>query len=185
MVYGGIDPSLTGSGISIIREDYSIVSLMKLSTPAVGVERLYHLQLKFLESIAEFEKDISFICIERAAYHETGRLWNLGQWAGIFYLDLYKKGIPFIEVAPLQLKKYVSAVGKNQGKEVVMLDVFKNFKEEIRDADLADAYVLSRIAHDYYFKYVLKKPMKQLKKYQVEVLNKLFKENTKSVKELL
>lgn len=178
MLVAGIDPSLTGSGIAILREDYSIAALTKLSTPAMGVERLYHLQLKFLEAISAFEKDIVCVCIERAAFRETGRLWNLGQWAGIFYLDLYKKGLPFIEVSPLQLKKYVSSVGKNMGKEVVMLDVYRNFNEEIRDADLADAYVLARIARDYYL------GEKNLKKHQLEVLSKLNKENN-LIKKLL
>jgi crossover junction endodeoxyribonuclease RuvC len=184
MKFVGIDPSLTGTGIAVIKEDYSIVTLEKLSTPSTGVERLYHLQLKFLELLSTCENEIIFTCIERAAYHETGRLWSLGQWAGVFYLDLFKKGIKFLEVSPLQLKKYVSSIGKNMGKEVVILDVFKNFQEEIRDPDLADAYVLSRIARDYHYKFELGHAEKKLKQYQIDVLDKMFKENI-SFKELL
>ena len=180
----GIDPSLTGTGLSVIDDNYTIIQLGSLSTPVVGVERLYHLQIKFLNFLSTFEKDIQFCCIEGAALRESGKLWSLGQWAGIFYLDLYKKGIPFIEAAPLQLKKYVSSVGKNMGKEVVMLDVFKNFGEEIRNSDEADAYVLSRIARDYYYKYVVKDPCDQLKKYQIEVLNKI-NENHRVVGKLI
>lgn len=119
------------------------------------------------------------MCIEGAAYRETGKIFHLGQWAGVFYLDLYKLGIPFIEVAPTQLKKYVSSVGKNTGKETVILDVFKNFNEEIRDSDLADAYVLARISRDYYCGKILNEDIDYLKKHQKEVLAKLYKSNTK------
>jgi Holliday junction resolvasome RuvABC endonuclease subunit len=97
----------------------------------------------------------------------------LGQWAGIIYLELYKRSLDFTVVAPMQLKKYVSAIGKNQGKQVVMLDVFKNFGEEIRDNDLADAYVLARIAHDFYG-LCNEAELPNIKKYQLEVLDKLF-----------
>lgn len=179
MLFLGIDPSLNSSGLSVIDDSYSIVDLLKLSTPTVGVERLYHLQLKFLEFLEKHKSNISFVCIEGAAYRESGRIWHLGQWAGIFYLDLYKRGIEFIEAAPSQLKKYVSSVGKNTGKETVILDVFKNFNEEIRDPDLADAYVLSRIARDYYYNKITGLEIEDLKKHQREVLNKLHKSNVK------
>lgn len=171
MLFGGIDPSLTGSGFVILDEFCKIVDKIKLSTPTVGVERLYHLELKLLEFLDKYPQ-IKLICIEGAAYRETGRIFHIGQWSGIHQLTLYKRGIPFFEVAPLQLKKYVSGVGKNQGKETIMLDVFKNFGEEIRDNDIADAYVLSKVAHDYFFMYSLNKRV-ELKKYQVEVLKKL------------
>ena len=171
----GIDPSLTGSGLSVVNDNYAILEVTKLSTPTVGVERLYHLQLKFLEFLKRHGSTAKFVCVEGAAYRETGKIFNLGQWAGIFYLDLYKWGIPFIEVTPLQLKKYVSGVGKNTGKETVILDVFKNFNEEIRDSDMADAYVLSRVARDFYYNKILNKEVESLKKYQREVLAKLEK----------
>lgn len=168
----GIDPSLTGSGLVLIDESYNVLEMIKLFTPAMGVERLFHLQNKLLEVLNRCTT-IRQICIEGPALRETGRIFDLGQWAGILYLELYKQGLDFTIVAPLQLKKYVSAIGKNQGKQVVILDVFKNFGEEIRDNDLADAYVLARIAHDFYGLCNNSKP-KDIKKYQLEVLNKLF-----------
>jgi crossover junction endodeoxyribonuclease RuvC len=168
----GIDPSLTGTGLVLINEDYSIRDMIKLFTPALGVERLFHLQNKLLEVLDKYTT-IRQICVEGPALRETGRIFDLGQWAGILYLELYKRGIHFTVVAPLQLKKYVSAIGKNQGKQVVILDVFKNFGEEIRDNDLADAYVLARIAHDFYG-LCNEAELKNIKKYQLEVLNKLF-----------
>ena len=168
----GIDPSLTNSGLVFIDDSYAIIDMIKFHVSAVGVERLFHLQNKLLEVLDKYTT-IRQICVEGPALRETGRIFDLGQWAGILYLELYKRGIHFTVVAPLQLKKYVSAIGKNQGKQVVILDVFKNFGEEIRDNDLADAYVLARIAHDFYG-LCNEAELKNIKKYQLEVLNKLF-----------
>jgi len=168
----GIDPSLTNSGLVFIDDSYAIIDMIKFNVSATGVERLFHLQNKLLEVLDKYTT-IRQICVEGPAYRETGKIFELGQWAGILYLELYKRGIHFTVVAPLQLKKYVSAIGKNQGKQVVILDVFKNFGEEIRDNDLADAYVLARIAHDFYG-LCNEAELKDIKKYQLEVLNKLF-----------
>jgi len=168
----GIDPSLTNSGLVFIDDSYAIIDMIKFNVSATGVERLFHLQNKLLEVLDKYTT-IRQICVEGPALRETGRIFDLGQWAGILYLELYKRGIHFTVVAPLQLKKYVSAIGKNQGKQVVILDVFKNFGEEIRDNDLADAYVLARIAHDFYG-LCNEAELKDIKKYQLEVLNKLF-----------
>jgi Holliday junction resolvasome RuvABC endonuclease subunit len=171
-IYLGIDPSLTGSGLVLINEDYSILDMIKFSTPAMGVERLFHLQNKLLEVLNKYTT-IRQICVEGPALRETGKIFDLGQWAGIIYLELYKRSLDFTVVAPMQLKKYVSAIGKNQGKQIVILDVFKNFGEEIRDNDLADAYVLARIAHDFYG-LCNEAELPNIKKYQLEVLDKLF-----------
>ena len=86
---------------------------------------------------------------------------------------------------PLQLKKYVSGVGKNQGKSMIMLDVYKNFGEEIRDNDIADAYVLARICRDYYCMVNAGVGELDLKKYQLEVLEKLEQSIEKEDKSLL
>ena len=182
-MFVGIDPSLTGTGLILLAEDATIIIANKFSTPAMGVERLYHLENKLLEFLDSY-KDIKLVCIEGGAYRETGRIFDLGEWSGVLKLNLYKKGIPVIPAAPLQLKKFVSGVGINQGKEVIILDVFKNFKEEIRDADIADAYVLARMARAYHYLFISKKYIK-LKKYQLEVLKKIHEEHTGTIKKLI
>lgn len=182
-MFVGIDPSLQGTGLTLLSEDAKIVITKKFSTPAIGVERLYHLENKLLDFLDSY-KDVKLVCIESGAYRETGRIFDLGEWSGVLKLNLYKKGVPIIPAAPLQLKKFVSGVGKNQGKETIILDVFKNFKEEIRDADIADAYVLARIARAYHYLFIEKKTI-NLKKYQLEVLKKIHKEHAENTKTLI
>lgn len=172
----GIDASLGSTGISLIDEDYKVVELDILSTPTRGVERLYHLEIKFLSILDKYKKQISLATIEGGAYREEGRIYDLGMWAGIIQLNLFKAGIDCVTIAPLQLKKYVTGRGKSEGKQIIMLDIFKHWKEEIRDDNKADAYVLSRIAHDYYLKFRKNKKL-VFEKYQEEVLKKLYKEN--------
>jgi len=126
---------------------------------------------------------MGLICIEGAAYRESGKIYELGQWAGIVYLTLYKLSLEPLIVAPLQLKKYVSGKGKNKGKETILLDVFRNFGEEIRCSDIADAYVLARIAHDFFH---FESIQRSLFQYQIEVIKKLrHRLNEQRKKELL
>lgn len=171
MLFLGADLSLTGSGLVVVDEDGSVVAMEKFTTGAVGVERLYLLE-ELLQEFLKKHKGISYCCIEGAAMRETGRLFDIGEWAGIFKLVLFKAGIHYIIAAPLQLKKFISGTGENKGKAVVMLDVYKNYGVEMRDDNLADGFVLSQIARSFYFTYVDKQGV-TLKKHQEEVLKKI------------
>jgi crossover junction endodeoxyribonuclease RuvC len=137
-----------------------------------NVERLFFLTNLFIEFLSKY--DITYCCIESPAYgSEAGHLFELGEWAGIVKLELFKKGIPFMLVAPNQLKKYVSGSGQSK-KQTIILDVYKNFGEEIRQDDIADAYVLARISRDYFVSYE-KDVVIQFQEYQKEVLKALRK----------
>jgi Holliday junction resolvasome RuvABC endonuclease subunit len=175
----GIDPSLTGTGLSLIDINGTIVDTKKLSTPVTGVERLFHLRnnLKYFLEQHIINNTIQLYCIEGGAFREQGRIFHLGEWSGIIKLLLYDLGVLGLSVAPLQLKKFVSGVGKNTGKETIILDVYKNFNEEIRDNDIADAYVLSQISRYYYIytsdfknEYSL-----QMKKHQKDIISTIQK----------
>jgi len=171
----GCDLSLTSSGLVVIDDNYNIVKSALLSTPFTGVERLAYLRDRLKEFLLEYQ--IKQASIEGGAYHEIGRIYQIGQWAGIVHLFLFDNSINFIEVAPLQVKKYVSGKGNKTTKQLVILDVYKNFKEEIRDDNLADAYVLSRIAHDYF--YYLNNQSVDLTEYRKEIILKLYKSYNK------
>jgi crossover junction endodeoxyribonuclease RuvC len=170
----GLDLSLDSSGYSLIDEEYKIHELEIFHSTAKEIERLYFLDIALQKFLDNYTNKIILVCIESPAFRESGRLFQLGEFAGIVKLNLFKRGIPFILAAPLQLKKYVSGRGESAGKQTVILDVYKQWKEEIRQDDKADAYVLSRMAHDYHFKYIEARDV-DLKEYQKDVLSKLHK----------
>jgi Holliday junction resolvasome RuvABC endonuclease subunit len=172
-MYLGLDLSLSASGIIVIDNDYKIIHKEVLHVLQIGIERLFFLEAQ-LKKVLDNNPEIVVSCIESPAYRETGKIFELGEWAGIVKLELFKRSIPYIMAAPLALKKYVSGEGKSKGKETVLLDIFKNFHEEIRDDNQGDAYVLSRIARDYHYKYIINEPI-EIKKYQEEVLNVIYK----------
>ena len=169
----GLDLSLGSSGIVIIDNDYNIIYKDTFKVLQLGVERLFFLEAQ-LKKMLDNYSEIVVCCIESPAYRETGKIFELGEWAGIVKLELFKRSIPYIMAAPLALKKYVSGEGKSKGKETVLLDIYKNFHEEIRQDDIGDSYVLARIAHDYHYKYIINEPI-EIKKYQEEVLAVVYK----------
>ena len=178
-MYLGLDLSLTGSGLCLIDNNYQIIGEKKLSAPGLsGVGRLYFLEMEFNNIISAYINDLSCIycCIENPAYRAEGRIIDIGEWLGICKLNLYKKGIPFIPVAPSQLKKYI--LGKGVGnKTLILLDIFKRYKIEIRDDDIGDAYVLARICKDFHNVYILdnKDYLKGLPSFQKEVILAIIK----------
>ena len=167
MIFCGLDLSLTGSGIVVIDQDYNILHKGKLHVDAYKAERLYLLEGLLLKVLEEYPK-VDMACIESPAYNDKGKLFEIGEWNGVVKLHLFKRSIPYIVAAPTQLKKYVLGSGDAEAtKDLIILDVFKKFGEEIRENNIADAYVLSRIAHDYMI------PDDDLVFYQKEVLTKI------------
>lgn len=169
----GCDLSLTGSGLVVIDANYKIIDSTLLSTPLTGVERLAFLKKKFVDFISNYK--ITQAAVEGGAYNEIGRIYQIGQWAGVAHLILFENNISFFEVPPLRVKKYVSGQGRKVTKQLVILDVYKQFKEEIRDDNIADAYVLSRIARDLYF-FVNHPDMLSTTSYRKEILEKITSE---------
>jgi len=176
-MYLGCDLSLAGSGIVLIDDNYAIIDHVLLTSKHTGVERLAYLKYQLSAFLEKYT--ITFCAVEGGAYHEIGRIYQIGQWAGVVHLLLFEHNIPFIEVAPLQVKKYVSGKGQKVTKQLVILDVYKNFNVEFRDDNLADAYVLSRIAHDYSFAKQHREIL-SLTQYRKEVIDKLLKSYVKS-----
>jgi crossover junction endodeoxyribonuclease RuvC len=175
----GLDLSLSGSGVVAISDDYTVQRSALLHVPHFGVERLFHLENLFLKYLEEWERllgVVEFCCVEGYAYQEKGKVFEIGEATGIFLLNIFKNGIPFIKAAPNQIKKYATGKGdKTATKSLMLLKVYKNFNEEFSDDNICDAYVASRIAHDYYLKYKKDTTLTELTTYQKDVLKALHK----------
>lgn len=194
MFFLGLDLSISGTGLVLLDNNHKITDKTKLEVPVKGIERLFHLEnlfMEFIEAQKAAKREIFLACLEGPSYQsKEGQLFQLGEWAGIVKLDLFKLGIDYIIAAPSQLKKYIfGKFEKGSKKELVILDIYKKYGVEIRDNDIADAYVVSRIARDYYSYYLDREPVitedNPIKAYQMEVLKKIHKvreeESTKSL----
>ena len=163
-MYMGLDLSLSATGAVLIDNEYKILKKEIITSTARGIERLYLMEMSFLDFIDDNKIDL--VCIESPAYGAANNLHDLGKLAGMAEMVLYKKGIKFIYAAPTQLKKYITGIGKGE-KSGVILDIYKYWGEELRDNNIADAFVLSHIARDFHLNET------NLKKYQLEVLKKI------------
>jgi crossover junction endodeoxyribonuclease RuvC len=100
-----------------------------------------------------------FICIEGFPFSTQKAMFAGGLHHGIRN-ELYKRKLPYYEVAPNAVKKYVGVTGWTgekgskkrltgpQKKWAVMKAVFDDFGYEHRSDNVVDAYILARIAFE-------------------------------------
>jgi len=169
----GLDLSLVGTGCIILEDGKMKLSRLVTSKPS-GKDPLK--ELKRLLGICKEIKKIAIlhhpdlVCIEGIAFmsRNTGAL---SQLSGLNYFVrelLYAEGISFVIVPPTVLKKFITGKG-NCHKELMLLETYKRYGVSFDDNNLCDAYGLARIADG------LKDEGAKLKKFQVEIINKIKK----------
>lgn len=155
----GIDPSLTGAAVVIcdittgklgfIR--FRCANCFKRTTRRASTvfQRLELIRCYVSRIIRNFPARL--VLIEGYAYNKTQNrelmgevghairdiMWRHPQFAG-----------PTIDVAPTQLKKYISGQSTKVPKEKVMLNVYKQYGIDPDDNDEADAIVLAALGYD-------------------------------------
>jgi crossover junction endodeoxyribonuclease RuvC len=148
LAYVGLDPSLTAFGVAAYGDGYQQTWLLK-STDR-GIDRLLNLTYQLSDVFDEIQKShaIADVAVEdtvRASLSAS----SLGELAGVVKLTCHTRltgaGRYPLRVPPTTLKKFATGRG-NAKKPEVMLSVFKKWGVEILDDNLADAYVLARIA---------------------------------------
>ena len=155
----GIDPSLTSTGIVVLRGNKVELAVTTKNKPALGtIERvrlIYERIVCVAESLTDGEKwqAPDLIVIEGFSYGSKGRsvfdIAYLG-WRIREELEWLKEqdNIPWLEVPPSQLKKFATGQG-NANKEIILQQVYKRWGVEFSDNNQADAYVLAQIGRAY------------------------------------
>lgn len=170
MIVVGIDPSLTGTGIIVLRNGELGKALTTKNEPKLGtierVRRIYEQINNVIENLSTCYVNAyigdkrmirweppSLIVIEGFSYGSKGRgvfdIAYLG-WRIREELERYRTedDIPWLEVSPSQAKQFATGKG-NANKEIVLQQVYKRWGVELTDNNQADAYVLAQIGRAY------------------------------------
>lgn len=161
--YVGVDPSLVSTGVIILSQDSDtpvFAETIKPNKGKHGLERVLDIQHAVCGNIREVcNGGVDRVVIEGYAFSlpKLAQLVELGTTLRLGFMAL---GWRYAEASTGQVKKYVGIKGKAKPvKEVAALWGF-----ETKSSDLADAYVMARIARD------LSRPVAALTEAQQEVL---------------
>jgi crossover junction endodeoxyribonuclease RuvC len=139
----GIDASLTGTGVAVL--DGSLRT-ERIESKLTGPARLFEIRNRVREIVASktSPSGADLVVIEGYAFAKPMQAHQVGELGGVLRLMLFETGIPWIEVAPSQVKKFATGRG-NAKKEEMAVAIFKRFGREFRSNDEADAFVLAVI----------------------------------------
>lgn len=143
MKVAGLDLSLTGTGWCLIGATpvWGRINTVNFR----GVDRLLLIEECLTEVLVPAGK-IDLLCLEGYSFGSQGRaVFNIGELGGVVRCLLHKQEIPWVEVAPQTLKKFVTGKG-NTKKEDMKLHTFKRWGIEFETSDECDAFGLAKMA---------------------------------------
>ncbi|SMQ75902.1 crossover junction endodeoxyribonuclease RuvC [Bacillus sp. OV166] len=182
----GIDPS-TKTGFIAIDQSGQVVRAKELT--GVGSEDLRRMSTLIDEVIAHV-KPGDFICIEGFPFDTQRAMFAGGLHHGIRN-ELFKRKLPYYEVAPNAVKKFVNVtgwtgeVGKKerltgpQKKRVVMKAVLEHYSFEHKSDNVVDAYILAQIAQEIWMEQNI---FRLLPQHQAEVIQQILHPEPKAKK---
>jgi len=156
----GIDPSLTSTGIIVLRDGVIELAETTKNRPELWtierVKLIYQRIIDIVENLTDGEKwqAPDLMVIEGFSYGSKGRSVFDIAYLGLRIREELERlkhgdGIPWIEVPPTQVKKFATGSG-NSGKEIMLQQVYKRWGVEFRDNNQCDAYVLAKIGEAYF-----------------------------------
>jgi crossover junction endodeoxyribonuclease RuvC len=144
----GIDPSLTSTGYCVRDNGKTYAIGTILPKKLRGVERLLYIEKQLDElCISHLHTgDIrDLVVIEGYSFGSQGRaIFQIGELGGVIRRYLHLMEIPWVEVSPASLKKFVTGKG-NTKKEHIMMHVLKRWGVECNNNNEADAFGLAMI----------------------------------------
>ena len=169
----GFDTSLTHTGYAIMQGNKVLNSGVIKSKPLgnTPLDEIKRIDKIATESINKIDTTLplnmppDLVTIEGLAFMAQGT--SLVQLAALNYmirLLLMKRNIPFIIIAPTTVKKFITGSGKGD-KDMMMMQVYKNYGFEALDNNENDAFSLSVIGQA-----ILGNLIKKVNKPQEEVL---------------
>jgi crossover junction endodeoxyribonuclease RuvC len=148
----GIDPSLTGTGLAVIRPG-GLVATDTVTTKLRGHQRLDRILSEVREVAVNGGQwgPADLVVIEGPSYGSKGSAYH--QVAGVWWLiahELWLAGVPYAVATPSARMKYATGKG-NAAKDQVLAAVLKRFGHlvDIDNNNEADALVLAAMAAEH------------------------------------
>lgn len=196
--YIGLDNSITCTGMTVLDSNgdtvksYAFVGEKVAKKWGFLIEKVFNNSLRkqqfskmvgIREEVLRVIDDLpiknsgkdNVICIgiENYSYASKGKQTLLGEFGGIMREAVAEHCEQIFEFAPQAVKKFITGNG-NSPKDVVLLNVYKKYKEEFEDIkgryklDAADSYVVAKICYHY-----ASGDLDNLTKNQLDVLAKI------------
>ena len=147
MIILGIDPGSTLIGYGVIKNeaghlvclDYGVIKVKEKEDSL----RLLSVKKSFEELINRIKPEL--VVLEKLFFFKNRKtVIQVSQTKGVIILALAENKIPFIEIAPLELKKALTSYGRaSKGNIQKMIKIILNLKEEPKPDDAADALGLA------------------------------------------
>ena len=172
-VFVGLDLSLTGTGFSLKWPNSVVIETIKTVPKNFpnDLARLGHIRDELLQRIPRW---VRMICIEDfftpQNAHQIGAAISLAMLGTAVRLALYELHLPFVIVAPSQIKKFVTGKGTGQ-KSIVVREVFKRWGIDAKDDNQADAATLAYLAEA-----LIEGVKEETPKFQMEVIKTVRKD---------
>lgn len=138
----GIDLSLRATGIAVWKPGVDSVSLFLLEAKSTDLDRIDGIvrQIKELlqdETALVLLEGLAFMSNNGKASERAGLWWIIVYW-------LWRRKQPYVSVAPTRAKKYLTGRG-NAKKDEILKEVFRRYRADLTDDNLADALNLCHI----------------------------------------
>jgi crossover junction endodeoxyribonuclease RuvC len=173
----GLDLSLTHTGVVILDGKGAILSQSVIRSKPSGDSylaetlRIIKIAEEAVQRIDEFSpvKNPDLVVIENLAFmaRNTSALTQLAGLSHLVRTLLSEFKWPYVLVAPSTLKKFITSKG-NSDKNIMMMEIFKQYGHTFLDDNIADAYGLAAVGLA-----MLEKPINKLTVPQAEVIKLL------------
>ncbi len=96
------------------------------------------------QAVAAMSADVEFAALEGYSYDSVGRVFELGEIGGVIKVLLLERGIKYVVVPPVILKKF--ATGTATASKEAMLSACTERGARPADDNQADAFFLAHVA---------------------------------------
>lgn len=144
----GIDPSLTATGV-IVLKNKKVETARLIKTKPTGDNKIKELKrlVEISSSVISYcDNEVDLVVMEGIAFMARNTV-ALVQLSALNYMirnGIYNKNVKFVIIAPTTLKKFITDKGNAQ-KDLVMMNVYKQYGLTFEDDNLCDAFVLAKI----------------------------------------